>query len=1391
MIVISPLVRVWLNNKAVAFNLKVDMDNLRKSKFRPFSEAREYIRSLNFKTRNEYRTWSKSLERPQDIPSAPELIYKGEWISLGDWLGTGKVANQRRAFKPFDEARAFVISLKFQAQDEYRAWSKSSERPSDIPADPSKTYKTEWISWGDWLGTDAIASQNRVFIPFNEARAFVRSLNFKGKTEHRAWSKSSERPSDIPSLPSRTYKTEWIGWGDWLGTFTIAPFNRVYRPFNEARDYVRSLNFKSSIEYAAWSKSTSRPHDISTVPAMTYKTEWISWGDWLGTDAIASQNRVFIPFNEARAFVRSLNFKGVKVYEDWSKSAKRPNDIPSAPGRIYKGEWISWGDWLGTYSIANTKRAFKPFAEAKLFVRDLNFKNIKEYSIWSKTSDRPLDIPTTPEQVYKEWLGWGDWLGTNNIATQNRKYREFNKARDLVRGLKLSSRNEFSDWAKTQEELNEIPLTPSHVYKTEWISWGDWLGTGAVANSHKVFRTFNEARVYVRSLKFQGKDDYMIWSKSAKRPNDIPSTPTQTYKTEWISWGDWLGYYSVWSKNALIGFVKSLYPILPYLDPSELYSILRNNNCLNAIEQLGDDSPLKRLINDTLHGDLEGIAKTYAEIDKLKTSASDEEILSDTPISEHEIIEEIIPTELDVEELPKLSPTQTLDNLDHLENVLGISDEETVEFLINKALGRHWGQVLRSATPDDEIESIRAHTGATYSTQVKDRFLEQYTGATSLPIPTGYAFKKNGELIEPNLMQRLVAYRLLTEHRLGNWSGTGAGKTLGAILGSRAIDARLTIIIGLNNTILDEKSGWASEINNAFPSSNILIKEKRGVIYSETQPNYLLLNYETFQLGDSKVVVDEILDSHKVDLIVLDEVHSAKSRNQMESKRRTLINYLLLKASEANPDLRVLGMSATPVVNSLDEAVSLIEMIKGREYNELDTAPKLSNALAIHEQLVINGIRYVPNYAIELKETPVEIADNSIASELQSIGKGQVLQIEIALLRAKLNTIVELCKPGTIVYSIFVDEIFDMIANAVKGAGLRVARFNGYDKTGIELFKQGKVDVLIGSSALSTGVDGLQYVCNRLIITCLPWTSAGYEQLKGRIYRQGSKFTEVEVFIPQVTLTNKGDTWSWDKQRLARIKYKKTLADAAVDGAVPEANLASPALMLVEAKKALNDWVARLESGEVYELSRDVLKVPLPPEAITKAIHKYGDFSAMNQRYNSSKSTTMHDRLVADPEEFYLYHSLYREARETWSEVPYKVIAEQLNKRPDWVIGDFGCGEALLSKSVRNKVYSFDHVAINPSVVVCDMAYTGLDAEILDVAVFSLSLMGVNWEDYLKEAFRLLRSGSLLKVSEPASGWSENNFASLKKGIEVAGFVLNGEPRLSSKFIYIDAIKPL
>jgi superfamily II DNA or RNA helicase len=541
---------------------------------------------------------------------------------------------------------------------------------------------------------------------------------------------------------------------------------------------------------------------------------------------------------------------------------------------------------------------------------------------------------------------------------------------------------------------------------------------------------------------------------------------------------------------------------------------------------------------------------------------------------------------------------------------------------------------------------------------VRGRFLDQFDGANILPIPEGYSFctNDNNEPSPPNLMQRLIAYRILRDRRVGNWSGTGAGKTLGAILASRVLGARLTVVVALNNTLLDRSSGWPAQILNAFPKSHVIIKQRGSLTLNVTRPNYLLLNYEAFQQSYSQSFVKALVREHKIDLIVLDEVHSAKSRGSAESKRRQVINYLLAEAVKVNTNLRVLAMSATPVINSLDEAVSLLEMVTGREYTDLDTRPKISSALAVHEQLVIHGVRYLPRYEMELHERPVEIVRSDLAERLSAVGKGQLLAIEIILTEAKLETIIELAKPGTLIYSQFVETIFPMLRDGLIRRGFRVAAYNGEDKSGVDLFKRRKVDVLVGSSALGTGVDGLQYVCDRLIVVSLPWTSAGYEQLLGRVYRQGSAFHNVEVFIPQVVLRNGTDEWSWDRQRLARIHYKKTLADAAVDGIVPEAKLASPELMLEEAKRALAIWIDRLTNGGPREVLRPILRVPLPPEAVTDGVARFGDFSTMNARINSSRSHTTHLRFQKNPDEWFLYHTLYREARSTWPEVPFQVM---------------------------------------------------------------------------------------------------------------------------------------
>jgi len=64
---------------------------------------------------------------------------------------------------------------------------------------------------------------------------------------------TEDKPADIPNNPERTYKKEWKGWGNWLGTELTK--NIEYRGFEEARKFVHSLGLKSKTEWDAYCRT--------------------------------------------------------------------------------------------------------------------------------------------------------------------------------------------------------------------------------------------------------------------------------------------------------------------------------------------------------------------------------------------------------------------------------------------------------------------------------------------------------------------------------------------------------------------------------------------------------------------------------------------------------------------------------------------------------------------------------------------------------------------------------------------------------------------------------------------------------------------------------------------------------------------------------------------------------------------------------------------------------------------------------------------------------------------------------------------------------------------------------------------------------------------------------
>jgi hypothetical protein len=115
-------------------------------------------------------------------------------------------------WRPFENARSYVHSLRLKNRHQWRDWSNSPDKPGDIPANPPSVYKDQgWASWGDWLGTGNIAPRNRTFRQFEEARTYARNLGFKNSEEWQNWAKSDAKPDDIPAYPNSAYKDKGNG----------------------------------------------------------------------------------------------------------------------------------------------------------------------------------------------------------------------------------------------------------------------------------------------------------------------------------------------------------------------------------------------------------------------------------------------------------------------------------------------------------------------------------------------------------------------------------------------------------------------------------------------------------------------------------------------------------------------------------------------------------------------------------------------------------------------------------------------------------------------------------------------------------------------------------------------------------------------------------------------------------------------------------------------------------------------------------------------------------------------------------------------------------------------------------------------------------------------------
>ncbi|KAH1076566.1 hypothetical protein GLYMA_19G056800v4 [Glycine max] len=152
-----------------------------------------------------------------------------------------------------------------------------------------------------------------------------------------------------------------------------------------------------------------------------------------------------------------------------------------------------------------------------------------------------------------------------------------------------------------------------------------------------------------------------------------------------------------------------------------------------------------------------------------------------------------------------------------------------------------------------------------------------------------------------------------------------------------------------------------------------------------------------------------------------------------------------------------------------------------------------------------------------------------------------------------------------------------------------------------------------------------------------------------------------------------------------------------------------------------------------------------------------GHFRMINEKLYTCTGEEALDYFKEEPSLFDVYHTGYKTQMSNWPEQPVNVIIKWLKKQSlSFVVADFGCGEALIAKSVKNEVFSLDLVSNDPNVIACNMENTPLDSSSVDVAIFCLSLMGTNYQSYLEESYRLLKPGGWLLIAEVKSRFDPN-----------------------------------
>ena len=377
------------------------------------------------------------------------------------------------------------------------------------------------------------------WMPFEEAREYVRGLGLKSYTQWRTNSNLKERPVNIPYSPNLVYKNEgWINWGDWLGTGSVATKDIEFVSYQEAKAFARKLNLKTVQDW--FELKSNRPNNIPSAPQKTYENSgWKGWGDFFGIKNYRGNEIDWLPFYIAREIIRKVGLKKVNEWYEYSRSEKLDPRIPRAPEVIYRNNgWNGIGDWIGTNKIADQFKEYLSFEEARNFMKENGILSYNEWKIFRK--EKKIEkIPFKLERTY-----FANWQGSKHFF--DTEIFSFDEAKRYIQKYNLKSSRDYFEFISNKNLNKKLPGVPYRVYKDcGWENWQDFLGyeeekRGA---NKRAYMDFKDLKKLILSFNFKSSSEYIkyISQEDIKKENKFSSQPQKIYKSEWNGWADFLG----------------------------------------------------------------------------------------------------------------------------------------------------------------------------------------------------------------------------------------------------------------------------------------------------------------------------------------------------------------------------------------------------------------------------------------------------------------------------------------------------------------------------------------------------------------------------------------------------------------------------------------------------------------------------------------------------------------------------------------------------------------------------------------------------------------------------------------------------------------------------------